>query len=200
MFIFEKLMPNGALAKYHKAIRFEIHPDATHAVVNSYHNEQMDMISWQDTYIIPILIKIENIQDVETVLISDGGPFAGGIIVADEEATLEAKKARVKAAVKVKRDQAVNSGVTTAYGVVDSDLASQNKLLNVFSAPSITEVEWRMKDNTLVKLDRNAMSEIIEAIAYHNLNCQANKNRLDGLIDAAENEEVLYTIDLESGW
>jgi len=204
MFIKDKVMPNGAQARYHKAVKFEVQESGTHAVVNSYHSEDMSVISWQDTYVIPSLIKIETLADVEYILTYANAPFEGGVIVPDETATLDSKKARKKAEVKLERDKAEWAGVATPKGVVDSDPESQRKINGAVTMALIGgqdfSIDWRMKDDSIVSHNRDEMIALGQAVGQHTVDCQSRKNELDALIDAAQTEEELLAIDITSGW
>lgn len=204
MFIFEKQMPNGALARWHKAVKFEVYADSTHAVVNSYHAEEMEMISWQDTYVIPVSIKIETLADVEYILCLPSAPFGGGQIVPDDTATLESKKARVKAQLRLRRDLAEWAGVTTPEGMVDSDPDSQRKISGTVTMAMLGgenfSIEWRMKDNSIVTLNAAQTIALGVAVGQHVAACQVNKNTIDSLIEACTTVEELQAVDLEEGW
>lgn len=204
MFIKDKVMPNGAQARYHKAVKYEVQEGGTHAVVNSYHSEDMSVISWQDTYVIPAIIKIESLADVEYILTYANAPFDGGVIVPDETASLESKKARKGAEVKLKRDSVEWAGVTTAKGIVDSDPDSQRKINGAVTMALIQgdsfSIDWKMKDNSVVTHNRQEIMDMGLAVGQHVSACQARKNELDIQIDAAETEEQLNSIDIESGW
>jgi len=204
LFILDKTMPNGASARYHKAVKFEVFQDATHAIVNSYHNEEMTLISWQDTYVIPILLKIETLADVETILTSPAAPFDGGVIVPDETATLDSQKARKHAEVKMTRDTKEWSGVLTPSGLIDSDPDSQRKISGAVSAAIVIgdtfSREWRMKDNSVVTLDKTDMITVGLTVMQHVSACQDKKNALDAQIDAVSTIEDLQAIDITTGW
>lgn len=204
MFIIEKTMPNGAIAKYHKAFKFEVTEQGTLAVVNSYHSEEMTMISWQDTYVIPPSIKVESLADVEYLLTYTNAPFEGGVIVPDETATLDSLKARKKAELKLKRNQEEWKGVTTPLGIVDSDPDSQRKVSGAVTMAMIGgtnfSIDWRMQDNSVVTHDHDAMITMGLAVGQHVSACQDRKNELEALIDAATTAEELDAVDITQGW
>lgn len=207
MIVQQKTMPNGAAADYHKAIRFEIHADATHAVVNSYHNEEMSMISWQDTYVIPILFKIETLADVETILTLVGAPFDGGSIVPETVADLDSQKARRWAEVKVRRDLAIDGGVETPSGIFDSNETSRTNLLGAIQAASIAKaagqpftITWTMRDNTDVDLDADTLIAAGLTIMSFVDACHARARALRSEIIAAADETELAAIDITADW
>lgn len=207
MFVCDKVAPNGANTRYHKAVKFEIHADATHAVVNSYHSETMEMISWQDTYTIPIVFKIETLADVETILTLSGAPFDGGVIVPDPDATIETAKARKWAETKLQRDLVINGGAPTQYGVMDSDETSRTNIAGaVLSAIIATnasqpfEVTWTLADNSTVTLDANQMVDVGTVVMSFVNACHEHARALRQQIDAAEDEAALAAIDITEGW
>lgn len=204
MFTLEKLMPNGATAFFHKTVSFTVHESGTHAVVNSYHHKDMNMISWQDTYVIPLSVQITCLSDVEFLLTYPNAPFAGGVIVDDETATLDSKKARKKSELKLKHNAVEWGGIPTAFGIIDSDPDSQRKISNaVLTAMSLKDsfvIDWRVKDNSLIELNADEMIAIGIEVTQHISLCQKNKNLLDQRINSAINEEELNDIDLQIGW
>jgi len=208
MFIIEKTMPNGAIANYHVVAKYEVHPGAVYAIVNSYASETREMISWQDTYTFPThVFQIESLDDVEVFLTATGAPFEGGIIIPEEAATLDEQKARKRARLKLKRDQVDWGGVATPNGVVDSDAESKIKILGAFvvaqSKLAMGEphsVDWRFSDNSVVTLDAQAVMVMGAAVYAHTEHCQAVKNALDAAIDAATTVEELDAVDIETGW
>lgn len=215
MLIFEKTMPNGAVAQYHKAVRFEVQDTGTHAVVSSYHSEEMELISWQDTYVIPSVLAIHSLDDIEFVLASVGAPFAGATIVPSEAASFSARKARLKARIKIERDKREAAGVTTTTltGVPEdmtgpwtfqSDPDSQRKIsgavLSAVILQGAFQQDWRLADDAMVPLNATDMITVGMLIMQHVSACQLAKNALDELVDGANTEEALASIDINSGW
>lgn len=207
MFLFDKTMPNGAAARYHKAIRFEVQADGTHAIVNSYHSEQMDIISWQDTYVIPLAVKIETLADVEYLLTYANAPFDGGVIVPDETSTLDSQKARRIAEVKLKRDAVEWAGCDTALGRVDSDPDSQRKVGGAVQMAMIAQaagapfsIDWTMQDNATVTHDAAAMIAMGIAVGQHVAACHEAALVKRAAIEAATTVEDVAAIDIETGW
>ena len=204
MFILDKVMPNGAQARYHKAVRFEVHEDGTHGVISSYHLDTMELISWQDTYVFPIAFKIQTLDDVETLITLPGAPFEGATLVSDDATEFQRKKANIKAALKQARDTAEWSGVYTPLGRVDSDPVSQRKVSGAALMASIVgasfAVDWRMADNSVVTHDHDQIIAMGIAVGQHVAACQAHKNTVDAQVEAALNVEELELLDIETGW
>lgn len=45
MIVFEMQMPNHALGRFHKIIKWEMTSESTHAIINSYASEAMELIA-----------------------------------------------------------------------------------------------------------------------------------------------------------
>lgn len=208
MFLYDRVMPNGAQAKYHKAVKFYVEEDGTHAVVNSYHNEELDIISWQDTYVIPLAVKIETLADVEYLLTYSAAPFEGGAIVPDETATLDAKKARKKGELSLRQTKAENGGCVTPLGRVQTDPDSRIKILGLFvmasAAKSGGDTSWpqafTMEDNSEVAHDADQMMALSLAVGAYIVACHANAITLKGTIMACTTPEEVDAVDIETGW
>lgn len=204
MFIYEKVMPNGSVAKFHTVEKYEVHKNGTHAVVNSYHSEEMNIISWQDTYLIPPTIVIKSLSDVEFLLTYHNAPFDGGVIVEDEFSSIESIKARKYAEIKIKRNNVEWQGVKTPLGIMDSDPESQRKIFakmtEAIAFPDSFNVQWRMKNNSIVEHNAVAMIDAGRVIAQHISLCQERKENLDQQVASAMTEDDVKLIDIESGW
>lgn len=207
MFILTKEMPNGAAAKYHRAVRFEVHADATHAVVNSYHREDMELISWQDTYTIPPELKVSTLGDIEVILSLPGAPFAGATVVDPAAGDLSIAKARAWAAVKAERDKCAGGGCNTALGRVDSDERSRILIAGAVQMAQIAlaaeepySVDWVMADNEPVTHDAPAMIALGMAVGEHIAACWARAQALRGEVEAAETVEAVAAINFVSDW
>ncbi len=207
MFIFDKLMPNGAQARYHKALRFTVEADGTHAVVNSYHSEEMGLISWQDTYVIPLAVKVETLADVEFLLTYANAPFEGGVIVPEETATLESLKARKLAALKLRKVLAENAGCLTPKGRVQTDGESRQKVLGLFLMATFAKqagepfsIMFTMEDNSEVEHDADDMIALGLAEGLYISAVHAASLVIKAAIDAVTTPEELEAIDLEVGW
>jgi hypothetical protein len=165
MINYEMTMPNGAIGRYHKAVKFEIHEDATHAVVNSYHSDEMDIISWQDTYVIPIVFKIETLADVEMILAMPEAPFGGGTIIPNETATLEAAQARKWGEVKIVRQTKLNGVCPTPHGPIQCDETSLSRLQGATALITADRptVSWTMADNSKTDATETMINEMLFA-------------------------------------
>lgn len=207
MFIAEWQAPNGALAKYHRATSFQGMGDATHVVVDSYHAEEMQVISWRDTYTIPPEVKIGTLADAEALLVAPGAPFAGGALVNPAAADLDLARVRAWAAVKAERDKCAGGGCETALGRVDSDERSRILIAGAVQMAQIAlaggeaySVDWVMADNQPVPHDAPAMIALGLAVGQHIAACWERAQTLRAAIEAAETVEDLTAIDINSGW
>jgi hypothetical protein len=203
MFILEKTMPNGAIAKYHKAVKLEVREDSTHAVVNSYHAEDMSMISWQDTYSIPLSIQVETLADVEYILTYPGAPFDGGVIVPDDTATLDTKKARLLGELRLTRDKEQYKGTSSPKGPIDTDSKSQS-LISSFVSQAQSDLEftvnWTMKDDSIVAHNSSEFIELHKAMVKHIEDVHYRYTDLKAEINNATSIEELDSIDIYTGW
>lgn len=157
MIVFEKTMPNGAIATRHRIVKWELTPDTTHAVVNSYASEAMELLTWQDTYTIPLDYKISTIADVEFILTQPLAPMAGGSIVPDDVTTVQCAQARKWAETKIEENRRRSGVFTTSRGTIQIDDRSTTALENVkliLLTPDAT-VNWTMADNASQSITRD---------------------------------------------
>ena len=133
----------------------------------------------------------------------DGAPTPIQIVRSDAEILAHAKAA-LHEAVKARRDQAEWAGCTAAAGIVDTDPDSQRKIVGAVLAAQVQgasfSISWRMADNSLAALDADGMTALGLAVSAHVEACQARKNALDEMIDAASAVEDLDAIDIDAGW
>lgn len=209
MFLLTKTMPNGAVCQRHECVKFEVHPGFVQPFINSYSDESPDMIAWQtSSHTLPVaIIQVSSLDDVEVFMTATGAPFAGGVIVPKEAATLDQQKILKRARLKLRRVQAEDAGVITPLGIVDSDLDSRLKISGAVTMAMLAlqngqpfDVDWRMANNEVVTHDAQAIIAMGMAVGQHIAACQAKKNALDTAIDAATTEEELAAVDIEAGW
>jgi hypothetical protein len=208
MFVIQIEMPNGSNCNWHKVQKFEVHADGTHAVVNSYPRDTLDMIGWQDTYTIPAPIVINSLADVEEVLTTNiTSPFQGASVVPDEVETLETAKARKWAEVKSFRVTKMQLPCTTPSGVVDADSASVTNIQGAAQGAALAKMaasplsmDWRMHDNTLVTMDADAVIAMALAVMAQVQGCYARSWALETEIEAADTIEAVQAVDITVGW
>lgn len=186
MISYEMQMPNGALARWHKIVKWELTPESTHAVVNSYASEAMELIAWQDTYTIPLEYKISTIADIEFILTASGAPMAGGSTVPDSVETVQCAQARKWAAVKVERDKRINGTFVTSHGAIQIDdrsilaLATTRRILLTADAT----VSWTMADNSPADLTSADIDAMLTEVARYTAGVHAASQALRSVIYA----------------
>ncbi|MYL98390.1 DUF4376 domain-containing protein [Novosphingobium sp. FGD1] len=204
MIIFEMLMPNHAMGKYHQILKWEMTADSTHAVINSYASVEMEFISWQDTYTIPLEWPVRSIEDIEYILTQVGAPMAGGSIVPDTVVTVQCAQARKWAAVKVDRDRRINGAFVTSHGAIQIDdksflaLSAARRILLTADA----SVMWTMADNSTVSLTSADIDVMLTEVVQFQTDVHAASQRLRLAIYADEiSIGEVEAIDVEGyGW
>lgn len=207
MFMLEWQAPNGAVAQYHRAISFQSNADAIYVVVDSYHSEEMAIISWRDTYPLPAGAAVATLADAEASLVAPGAHFAGATLVPADLADLALAKTLAWAAVKTRRDRCASGGCDTAFGRVDSDERSRILIAGAVQMAQIAlaagepyQVDWVMADNQSVTHDARAMIALALAVGQHIVACWTRAQALRAEIDAAETIESVAAIDIAVGW
>lgn len=185
MIVFEMLMPNHAQGKFHVVQKWEMTPDSTHCVINSYATETREMTCWQDTYTIPLEYPIQSIADIETIMTAPGAPMAGGTIVSDEEETLQTAQARAWARVKAKREKLVNGTLVFDGGEYQIDDRSVDALGNAnLTIDDDETVEWTLADNTSVALTSDDIVTVLIGIATYKTRVHAASQSIRRAIHA----------------
>lgn len=198
MITFEMEMPNGALTRYHRIMKWEMTPEYTRAVVNSYSSEAMELISWQDEYTIPLEWKISTIDDIEFILTAPGAPMGGGTIVPDTVEDLMSAQARKWAMVKLHRDRLVNGTYETTFGPIQIDdksilaLATTRRILTVEGST----VAWTMADNASVSLTSPNIDTMLDEVVQFQTQAHAASQALRDLIESSESISEVGTIDV----
>lgn len=195
MLIFDKLMPNYALGKFHRADKFEIVTDQTRVVVTSFPTEAMDKPCWQDTYVIPNSTAIvQSLADAEHALMLPNEPFDGATFLDPAATDLEAAKARKRGEIKASRDKAVSGGVVVPeIGTFDSDEISRSNINGAVTGAILAQaagqpfsVYWTLADNTVVQLDGPQMLAVGTTVMAHVSAKYTIGQSLQALVEAAE--------------
>ncbi|WP_066723593.1 DUF4376 domain-containing protein [Sphingomonas pituitosa] len=207
MFILEHEMPNGALAKYHRADSFMGMQGGTQVLVDSYAKEDMVLIVWRGTYTLPPEVRIGSLADAEAALTATGRPFAGAALIDAATGDLDLAKVRAWAAAKAARDGCAGGGCQTPLGRVDSDERSRVLIAGAVQMAQIAlaggepySVDWVMADNQPRAHDALAMIALGVAVGEHIASCWQRAQALRAEIDAAETVEDLAALDIISGW
>ena len=108
----------------------------------------------------------------------------------------EAKQA-ARDAIKARRNQAMNSGMTVAGVPVHTDDQSQSRITGAALAATIdpnTTVKWKASDGGFVMLDAPTIIAVAQAIRAHVQACFDREAELLAALEAGE------THDIEEGW
>lgn len=208
MFLLDKTMPNGALGRFHKAVKMELREDGIHAILNSYHAAEMTVISWQDEYLIPPPFSAEDLEQVEALLVLPGAPFDGGVPVPAEIATLEQAQARRWGEVKAKRAALEQQGVApTPFGDVQCDDGSKIKISGLVQMAMIAaqagapfSQAFTLADNSDVTLDGAEMVQLGVAVGQYVSALHAHAQALRAAVEGADTIGVVAEIDIDTGW
>lgn len=123
----------------------------------------------------------------------EGGEMFGAEVVESlEPATrLEILKVDQWTRVKHARDAYLSAGVSTPYGVFDSDLTSIVNLLGASATVGSEPVTWILADNSVTTLTATQLQEVGAALAAFRSAVYARGAELRAQIDAAEDEVTL---------
>ena len=121
--------------------------------------------------------------------------FQLNIKTADDLAD-EAKQA-ARGAIKIRRNQAMNSGMTVAGVPVHTDDQSQSRITGAALAATIdpdTVVKWKAANGSFITIDAPTIISIAQAIRAHVQACFDREAELLAALEAGE------THDIEDGW
>ncbi|QFZ84632.1 DUF4376 domain-containing protein [Variovorax paradoxus] len=200
-FLSTKQHPNGSVSQAHKVASLEIKDGAAIATVNSFATEAAmnaapALIVWQDRYPVPITAAL----DVETFLIGQEGPFAGGFAVT-EGTSLEAARERRWAEIKQERDKKEASGFPYLGAVFDSDPRSVQRIVGAVLAAQAAvaagetfEIEWTVADNSVLPLDASDVMGMPVALAMYADQLHTISRGLRADIEAAATVEEVEAV------
>ena len=123
------------------------------------------------------------------------------------EELVEAKAFKWGAA-KVRRDRAIDAGVTVpGIGTFDSDAASRANVTGAVTMALIAggagkpfAISWKLADNTVTRLSGAQMIAAGVAVGEHVAAAHANAQTIGLSIQAAADFAALEAINLETGW
>lgn len=178
-------MPNGATATIHRVAAIEVLLDESTIVrLNSYVDLEETLILWQGEHTVPELILSSGSypDNVYDWLVGPTGPLNGGTVLSDTAATLVEAQAAKWALIKAKRDAEEYGGVDSSLGLVDSDLESQQRIVNTKVGSDLVGtgfgVAWTMADNTVVWHDKDAFDDLSLMVFQHVNNCHSRSQSL----------------------
>ena len=109
--------------------------------------------------------------------------------------------------IKLVRSRVIEGGVTTPFGVVDTNSIARANITERATAALIAlttkakfSVEWTLANDKSVVLDAAKMVALASAVSQHGDLCHARARDLRALINAAKTTEDLLKIDILSGW
>lgn len=127
--------------------------------------------------------------------------------IATSAFTLEGNRPVIGEMLRTFREQKIDGGAPTPFGVADSDLNSRTNIIGTaVGALLMTNLGqtfstvWKMKDQGLVPLDATQFSVMALAVLSHVNNCHARARELEAEIIAATNMAELLAIDVTAGW
>lgn len=136
---------------------------------------------------------------------SQAGP--GEKALATSALTVDGNRMLVGETLRIFREQKIDGGAPTPFGVADSDLNSRTNIIGTaVGALLMTNLGqtfstvWKMKDQGLVPLDATQFSVMALAVLSHVNNCHARARELEAEIIAATNMAELLAIDVTTGW
>lgn len=126
-----------------------------------------------------------------------GNPLYGGTYTTSGSAqsSLEVERALAWGRIKVGRDAHLDGGVSTPYGVFDSDLVSIVNILGAAATlPEGATMAWILKDNTAVTLTRSQVADVGSILAAFRSTVYAQGSSLRDQVEAAETAEAVKAV------
>jgi len=102
-----------------------------------------------------------------------------------------------KAAIKTRRDEAINAGTTVNGVTVATDDLSQQRITGAALAANIdntTTVKWKLPDDTFVTLDATQIIGIAQGVRAHVQACFDREAELLAALEAGQ------SYDIDAGW
>lgn len=117
---------------------------------------------------------------------------------------LEPLRLMIRATIKAERERAQHSGCTTPFGRVDTDAASQLKILGAVVtaqvAPVGWSIDWTMEDNGVVALTAGDMIAVGLAVSAHVDSCHQYGRSLDAALALAPSVPAAYAVVEDAVW
>jgi hypothetical protein len=208
MYIFQEAeTPQGVAATCHRVHKVEI-TDVVTVVLNSFANENSEMLVWQDSYDVPMVVFSSGSypQNVYDYMTGPNGPFSGAALIAEME-ELDKLKATTKVSINTLRDKTIAMGCDTPSGRVDTDEVSLRNIMATYQSAVLAKlttspfsVEWRIADNSSVVLDADQMIAVGNAVLSRTQACYENSWSLKAEVEAATTVEEVTLVLIGSGW
>lgn len=139
------------------------------------------------------------------LLDAQAGP--GERALATSALTVDGNRLIVWEQVRSLRDEKIDAGAPTPFGIVDSDEQARSNVsgaalgaLIAKSANAPYSVTWTMLDNSTVALDADEMIGMALAVLTHVNACHERAREFRAEIEAATNMAELLAIDVTAGW
>lgn len=138
--------------------------------------------------------------------VADGGKY---YIVPAEVAqflpiNMEPLRAMLRGKLREMRDDAQAAGCLTPFGTVDSDQASQLKILGAVVTAQISppewSIDWTMADNSVVSMSAAGVTAMGVAVSSHVNNCHQYARALSAELDSANDIPDAYAVLENAEW
>lgn len=134
------------------------------------------------------------------------GPHKSDTIII-EATELEEFKATLKVHAETYREQKIDAGCTTTFGVVDSDESSRSLINGSVTMASLSKsaglpfsINWRMKNNTYVMLNADEMISMGLQVGHFVSQCFTASFAVKDAISAATTTVAAYAVNLSAGY
>lgn len=148
---------------------------------------------------------VRALQCEAQLLDAQAGP--GQRALATNALTVDGNRLVIWEQVRALRNEAIDAGAPTPFGVVDSDEQARSNIpgaalgaLIAKSASAPYEVTWTLLDNSTVALDADEMIGMAMAVLTHVNACHERARELRAEIEAAADMAELLAIDVAAGW
>ena len=123
--------------------------------------------------------------------------------LADDPDYLDKQKTIMLSQIKSKRDRVRDAGIDYLTYTVETDANSRRELTGAvvsINEAGLTDMAWRMKDNTVAILLAADFKAMAIAVSIHVQSCYVNQGTLEAAVNAAINITALNAIDVSVGW
>lgn len=200
----EALTPHGATANVHRIHGIEI-GDPCHVTVNSYANEDVERVLWQDTLQMPAEALSGEGDPRHLALVWLSEMIGGGVIV-DGPSDIDVERAKRLQRADDMRDFHIAKGTNTASGRVDTDQRSITNVMALYQKATRSKMEgtpfqvtFKFADNVERQVGIEDILAMGDAVLFHVDACYARYWQIKDQIKAAGDIETMEAI-LVDGW
>jgi hypothetical protein len=203
MFILSpKTMPNGSAGVAHYIDQLTVTAGGAVATITSK-LEADGQVCWQERIDIPYeALTADPMAAAVAYLTAQGGYLAGGELVSDPTA-LELVRADMLARIARERDALLIGGCATPSGVIDTDMVSRSNITGTVAMAMLAKSSgapfstlWRMRDNSSVALNADAMIAVGVTVGMFVASVYATSFQFKDAVRSAEDLDALAAIDL----